>query len=33
MIPCSGRSPIAIANPIAIGIAVNATTNPALKSR
>jgi len=33
MMPCSGRRPIAMANPIAIGIAVMATISPALKSR
>ena len=32
IMPCSGRIPIAIAKPIAIGMAVIATINPALKS-
>ena len=32
MMPCSGRIPMAIAKPIAIGMAVRATMRPALKS-
>ena len=31
--PCSGRSPLAMANPIASGIATMATISPAVKSR
>jgi hypothetical protein len=33
MIPISGFSPLAIANPMASGIAIIATTSPAVKSR
>ena len=32
IMPCSGRIPMAIAKPIAIGMAVMATIKPALKS-